>query len=280
MVVWAANFVVVKDVIAIVPPVAFSFAALRGLGLLPAARSCAGREGSHPSATVTCGGSCCSARSGSGRTRCSGPSACRRCRPVTPRCLIASTPVFTAVIAFLIGCRHARSGQGRRRRRLVRRRRCSWSRRGVGIELSGSPVGFILTLGAALCWAIFTSMGARRDAHPDTAVVHDLGRRSAGSSCLAPIGLGAAAGARCARRRDGGQRPDRALRDPVLGAHRGRGLEHHHLDRGPAPRPDAGDHRPGARPRAWRSSSRSCCWASPSTRARSSAARSSCSAWP
>ena len=32
---------------------------------------------------------------------------------------------------------------------------------GVGIELSGSPIGFALTLGAAACWAFYTAFGAR-----------------------------------------------------------------------------------------------------------------------
>ena len=32
---------------------------------------------------------------------------------------------------------------------------------GVGIELTGSPIGFALTMAAALCWATYTAFGAK-----------------------------------------------------------------------------------------------------------------------
>ena len=60
---------------------------------------------------------------------------------------------------------------------------------GVGIELSGSPIGFALTVAAALCWATYTAFGARvlRRRSP---LVLTTWATLGGTLVLAPIGLG------------------------------------------------------------------------------------------
>ncbi len=101
--------------------------------------------------------------------------------------LIAATPVLTAVIAVLIGTDTLTPLKGTG---VV----LSFLgvvivvAAGVGIELSGSPVGFALTLGAALCWAVYTAFGAmllRRHSPLILTALATVG----GTLVLAPVGL-------------------------------------------------------------------------------------------
>jgi drug/metabolite transporter (DMT)-like permease len=101
--------------------------------------------------------------------------------------IIAATPVFTAVIAVLLGTDT-----------LTPRKAIGVVSSflgvvlviaaGIGIELSGSPVGFALTFGATLCWATYTAFGARvlRRQSP---LVLTTWATVGGVIVLAPLGL-------------------------------------------------------------------------------------------
>lgn len=187
MLVWASNFIVVKDVITVMPPVAFSF--LRYLVATTALMVFLRRQ--------------------EGRVRMPDPDTLRILLlgalgfglyqmlwtvglQTTPAgdsaLLIASAPVLTAVIAAAIGVDT-----------LSRRRAVGVGLSflgvvivvggGVGIELAGSPVGFAMTLTAAFCWALYTSFGAhylRRHSPLVLTTWATLG----GTLALAPIGIG------------------------------------------------------------------------------------------
>ena len=60
---------------------------------------------------------------------------------------------------------------------------------GVGIELTGSPIGFALTMAAALCWATYTAFGAKvlRRHSP---LVLTTWATIGGTLVLAPVGIG------------------------------------------------------------------------------------------
>jgi drug/metabolite transporter (DMT)-like permease len=102
--------------------------------------------------------------------------------------LIAASPVFTAIIAVLfrtdtlnplkaVGVVLSFAGVA-----LV-------IAAGVGIELRGSPVGFALTVAAALCWATYTAVAARvlRRRSP---LVLTTWASIGGTLVLAPVGIG------------------------------------------------------------------------------------------
>jgi drug/metabolite transporter (DMT)-like permease len=101
--------------------------------------------------------------------------------------LIAASPVLTAVIAVLIGTDtlNLRKGVGVL---LSFVGVVLVIAAGVGIELSGSPIGFALTMGAALCWATYTAFGARvlRRHSP---LVMTTWATIGGTLVLAPLGL-------------------------------------------------------------------------------------------
>jgi drug/metabolite transporter (DMT)-like permease len=102
--------------------------------------------------------------------------------------LIAATPVFTAVIAVLIGADTLGPvkalGVGLSFVGVV-----VVVASGVGIELTGSPLGFALTLGAALCWATYTAVGARL-LRRHSPLVLTTWATIGGTALLAPVGLG------------------------------------------------------------------------------------------
>lgn len=186
MVVWAANFIVVKDAIGIMPPVGFTFLryALAAGALLVILRWSEGsirwpRPGGWR--IVLLGGL------GFGLYQILWTVGLLSIPAGDSALLIAATPVFTAVIAVLIGTDtlNPRKAVG-----------VAMSfvgvalvvAAGVGIELSGSPMGFALTLGAALCWAIYTAFGAkvlRRHSPLVLTTWATLG----GTLVLAPIGI-------------------------------------------------------------------------------------------
>ena len=187
MVVWAANFIVVKDVLTVMPPVGFTFlryglASIALLGLLR------WREGEirlprpDPWRILLLGGL------GFGVYQILWTVGLQTVPAGDSALIIAATPVFTAVIAVMVGSDH-----------LDRTRGVGVLMSflgvalvigaGVGIELSGSPIGFLLTLLAALCWATYTAIGARvlRRVSP---LVLTTWATIGGTLVLAPIGIG------------------------------------------------------------------------------------------
>ena len=187
MVVWAANFIVVKAALDILPPVGFTF--LRYLlaavtlvlllrwteGAIRVPRPGVGR-------ILLLGGL------GFGLYQILWTVGLQTVPAGDSALIIASTPVFVAVIAVLVGTdtlspvRAVGVGLSFLGVAIV-------VGAGVGIELSGSPVGFALTLGAALCWATYTALGARvlRRHSP---LVLTTWATIGGTFVLAPIGLG------------------------------------------------------------------------------------------
>ena len=159
MVIWAANFIVVKDVLQILPPIGFTFARylLASITLLLILRR---SEGSlrlpRPEGwkIIVLGGV------GFGLYQILWTVGLQSIPAGDSALLIASTPVVTAVLAVLVGTDTLSPTKalgvvvsfigvviviGA----------------GVGIDLTGSPVGFALTLAAAACWGTFTAVGAR-----------------------------------------------------------------------------------------------------------------------
>jgi drug/metabolite transporter (DMT)-like permease len=101
--------------------------------------------------------------------------------------LIAATPVFTAVIAVLIGT-DTLSPPKALGVALSFIGVALVVASGVGLELTGSPVGFALTLGAALCWATYTAFGAMVLRRVSPLVLITWGTIG-GTLVLAPIGV-------------------------------------------------------------------------------------------
>jgi len=187
MVVWAANFIVVKDVVGIIPPVAFTFAryVLASIALLALLRWSEG-EIRLPSPGV--GRILLLGGLGFGIYQMLWTVGLQTIPAGDSALLIAATPVLTAVIAVVVRTDTLDPVKGLG---VV----LSFAgvvlviAAGVGIELSGSPVGFALTLGAALCWAIYTALGARalRRYSP---LVLTTWATIGGTLVLAPVGLG------------------------------------------------------------------------------------------
>ncbi len=186
MVVWSANFIVVKDVIGIVPPVAFSFVryALSSLTLLLLLRWSEG-EIRRPAGL---GRILLSGALGFGLYQMLWTVGLQTIPAGSSALLIAATPVLTAVIAALVGADTLTPSKALGV--LV-----SFIgvvlviASGVGIELTGSPIGFALTLGAALCWAIYTAVGARA-MRQHTPLSFTTWATIGGTMALAPIGIG------------------------------------------------------------------------------------------
>ena len=158
MAVWAANFIVVKDVLSLMPPVGFTFLryVLAAIALVVLLRW---REGSlQPPPGVwriiALGGL------GFGVYQILWTVGLQTIPAGDSALLIAATPVFTAVIAVLAGTDRLDPTRGFG---VI----LSFVGvvlvigAGVGIELSGELIGFVLTLSAALCWATYTAVGAR-----------------------------------------------------------------------------------------------------------------------
>jgi len=187
MVIWAANFIVVKDVIKVMPPVAFTF--LRYLVATTALLSfLRWQTGSlrlpHPDTIriVLLGAL------GFGLYQILWTVGLQTTPAGDSALLIASAPVLTAVIAAAIGVDtlspQRAFGVGISFVGVI-----IVVAGGVGIELAGSPVGFAMTLTAAFCWALYTAVGAgflRRHSPLALTAWASLG----GTLALAPIGLG------------------------------------------------------------------------------------------
>ena len=186
MVVWAGNFIVVKDAIAVMPPVAFTFlryalASITLLGILRWQEGAIRLPRPETWRIVVLGGL------GFGLYQILWTVGLLTIPAGDSALLIAATPVFTAVIAVLIGSDT-----------LPPRKAIGVTlsfagvvlviASGVGIELSGSPIGFALTLGAALCWATYTAVGARM-LRRHSPLVLTTWASIGGTAVLAPIGL-------------------------------------------------------------------------------------------
>jgi drug/metabolite transporter (DMT)-like permease len=186
MVVWAGNFIVVKDVISVMPPVAFTFlryalAAITLLGILRWQEGAIRLPRPETWRIVVLGGL------GFGLYQIMWTVGLLTIPAGDSALLIAATPVFTAVIAVLIGSDTLPPGK-------AIGVTLSFAgvvlviASGVGIELSGSPIGFALTLGAALCWATYTAVGARM-LRRHSPLVLTTWASIGGTAVLAPIGL-------------------------------------------------------------------------------------------
>ena len=187
MIVWAANFIVVKSALSIVPPVAFTFTryVLASITLLLILRWSEGRirlPGRGGWRIVAMGGV------GFGLYQIFWTVGLQTIPAGDSALIIAAAPVITALVAAAIGTDTLNPAKaigvvvsflgvviviGA----------------GVGIELSGSPIGFALTLGAAACWAFYTAFGARVLRRESPLVLTTWGTVG-GTLVLAPLGLG------------------------------------------------------------------------------------------
>jgi len=186
MVVWAGNFIVVKGAVSVMPPVGFTFlrfslASLTLLGLLRWHGGVVRMPRADLGRIILLGGL------GFGCYQILWTVGLQSIPAGDSALLIAATPVLTAVIAVLIGTDTLTPLKGTG---VV----LSFLgvvvvvAAGVGIELSGSPIGFALTLGAALCWAVYTAFGAmllRRHSPLILTALATIG----GTLVLAPVGL-------------------------------------------------------------------------------------------
>ena len=187
MVLWAANFIVVKDILGILPPVGFTFlryflASLALLGILRWSEGAIRLPRPDTGRILLLGGL------GFGLYQMLWTVGLQSIPAGDSALLIAASPVLTAVIAFLIrtdtlnplkaaGVVLSFTGVA-----LV-------IAAGVGIELTGSPIGFALTMAAALCWATYTAVAARvmRRQSP---LMLTTWASIGGTVALAPVGLG------------------------------------------------------------------------------------------
>jgi drug/metabolite transporter (DMT)-like permease len=187
MVVWAGNFIVVKDAITVLPPVAFTFlryglASLALLGLLRWTDGAIRLPRPETLRILLLGGL------GFGIYQILWTVGLQTTSAGDSSLIIAATPVFTAVIAVLIGADTLSPVKGFGILLsflgvvLV-------IAAGVGLELTGSPIGYGLTLAAAICWATYTAVGARvlRRHSP---LVLTTWATIGGTMVLAPIGIG------------------------------------------------------------------------------------------
>ena len=187
MVLWAANFIVVKDILGLLPPVGFTFLRyfLASLALLVILRW---SEGAIRLPRPDTGRILLLGGLGFGLYQMLWTVGLQSIPAGDSALLIAASPVLTAVIALLIrtdtlnplkaaGVVLSFTGVA-----LV-------IAAGVGIELTGSPVGFALTMAAALCWATYTAVAARvlRRLSP---LVLTAWASIGGTIVLAPVGLG------------------------------------------------------------------------------------------
>jgi drug/metabolite transporter (DMT)-like permease len=187
MVVWAGNFIVVKDAITVLPPVAFTFlryglASLALLGLLRWTDGAIRLPRPETLRILLLGGL------GFGIYQILWTVGLQTTSAGDSSLIIAATPVFTAVIAVLIGADTLSPvkgfGIGLSFLGVV-----LVIGAGVGLELTGSPIGYALTLAAAICWATYTAVGARvlRRHSP---LVLTTWATIGGTMVLAPIGIG------------------------------------------------------------------------------------------
>jgi drug/metabolite transporter (DMT)-like permease len=187
MVFWAANFIVAKDIIDVIPPVGFTFLRylLAAVALLVFLRW---SEGEIRVPRPGVGRILLLGGLGFGLYQMLWTVGLQTIPAGDSALLIAASPVFTAVIAVLIGA-DTLSPQKAVGVVLSFAGVVLVIAAGVGIELTGSPIGFALTVAAALCWATYTAFGARvlRRHSP---LVLTTWATVGGTLVLAPIGIG------------------------------------------------------------------------------------------
>jgi drug/metabolite transporter (DMT)-like permease len=157
MILWAANFIVVKTAIAVIPPIGFAFIRF-GLASLTLLALLRWREGSvglprHDIVPIALLGAL-----GFGVYQSLWASALTTIPPGDSALLIAATPVLTALLAVVAGSDVLTPGK-------LLGALVSFA--GVAIvigadrlNLGASLVGDLLTLGAAACFAVYTAFGA------------------------------------------------------------------------------------------------------------------------
>lgn len=187
MVLWAANFIVAKDIIGVIPPVGFTFLRylLAAVALLAFLRW---SEGEIRVPRPGIGRILLLGGLGFGLYQMAWTVGLQTIPAGDSALLIAASPVFTAVIAVLIGA-DTLSPQKAIGVVLSFAGVVLVIAAGVGIELTGSPIGFALTVAAALCWATYTAFGARvlRRHSP---LVLTTWATVGGTLVLAPVGIG------------------------------------------------------------------------------------------
>lgn len=187
MVLWAANFIVAKDIIGVIPPVGFTFLRylLAAVALLAFLRW---SEGEIRVPRPGIGRILLLGGLGFGLYQMAWTVGLQTIPAGDSALLIAASPVFTAVIAVLIGA-DTLSPQKAIGVVLSFAGVVLVIAAGVGIELTGSPIGFALTVAAALCWATYTAFGARvlRRHSP---LVLTTWATVGGTFVLAPVGIG------------------------------------------------------------------------------------------
>ena len=159
MVVWALNFIVVKDVLTIMPPIAFTFlrytlASCTLLLILWRTEGAIRLPRPDGWRIIALGGL------GFGVYQILWTVGLQSIPAGDSALLVSSTPVIVAVLAVIVGSDTLTPPKAAGVLLSFLGVVIVISA-GVGIDLSGSPVGFALTLGAALCWGIFTAVGAR-----------------------------------------------------------------------------------------------------------------------
>jgi drug/metabolite transporter (DMT)-like permease len=186
MVLWAGNFIVVKDVIGHLPPVGFTFLryGLASLALLGILRW---YEGSIGLPRPDVGRIFALGALGFGVYQMLWTVGLQSIPAGDSALIIAATPVFTAVLAVVAGAdtlspmKFAGAVLSFFGVVLV-------IAAGVGISMSGSLVGSALTLAAALCWATYTAFAGpilRRH----SPLVLTTWASIAGTAAMAPIGI-------------------------------------------------------------------------------------------
>jgi len=187
MVAWAGNFIVVKEAITVLPPVAFTFlryglASIALLGLLRWTEGEIRLPRPETLRILALGGL------GFGIYQILWTVGLQTISAGDSSLLIAATPVFTAVIAVII---RADTLSPVKALGIV----LSFVgvvlviAAGVGLELTGSLLGYGLTMAASICWATYTAVGARvlRRHSP---LVLTTWATIGGTTVLAPIGIG------------------------------------------------------------------------------------------
>jgi len=158
MVIWAGNFVVVKAAIGIVPPVGYSLVRFLLAGLILLA-ICQWQEGSVKLPRSDILPLFVIGAMGFGVYQILWPTALSTTTAGNSALLVASTPIFTALVA-------AASGADVLTRRRLLGAVVAFA--GVGLVVAAGhglgaqriALGDVLTLVAALCWAIYVSFGA------------------------------------------------------------------------------------------------------------------------
>ena len=185
MAIWAGNFIVVKSTIPILTPIGYTFLRFLVAGLVLLA-ICLWREGSVriprrdlvPIALL--GGI------GFGAYQLLWPTALSTTTVGNSALLIASTPIFTALISAAIGA--DRLGPAKALGAGVAFVGVALVAASHGFSLDGGTLGDVLTIAAAICWAAYVSFGAGVLRHHSPLRTTTWAILS-GTLVLAPVGL-------------------------------------------------------------------------------------------